>query len=86
MHRWGKIALFIGIGLVVAGCPKGRTNFNQGRKAQNLQDYDAAFEYYQIKRSLSCSEWTKSMVKPSFRQRVNQTRQERAARARSWAS
>ena len=47
MHRWGKIALFIGIGLVVAGCPKGRTNFNQGRKAQNLQDYDAAFEYYQ---------------------------------------
>src|SRR5258707_183816 len=48
MHRWGKIALFIGIGLVVAGCPKGRTNFNQGRKAQNLQDYDAAFEYYQV--------------------------------------
>ncbi len=48
MHRWGKIALFIGIGLVVAGCPKGRTNFNQGRKAQNLQDYDAAFEYYQM--------------------------------------
>src|SRR5467141_4444054 len=29
------------------GCPKGRTNFNQGRKAQDLQDYDAAFEYYQ---------------------------------------
>src|SRR6266436_6632550 len=47
MHRWGKIALFIGIGLVVAGYPKGRTNFNQGRKAQDLQDYDAAFEYYQ---------------------------------------
>jgi len=47
MQRWGKIALFIGIGLVVAGCPKGRTNFNQGRKAQDLQDYDAAFEYYQ---------------------------------------
>src|SRR5258707_1093889 len=47
MHRWVIIALFIGIGLVVAGCPKGRTNFNQGRKAQNLQDYDAAFEYYQ---------------------------------------
>jgi general secretion pathway protein D len=47
MQRWGTIALFIGIGLVVAGCPKGRTNFNQGRKAQDLQDYDAAFEYYQ---------------------------------------
>jgi tetratricopeptide (TPR) repeat protein len=47
MQRWGTIALFIGISLAVAGCPKGRTNFNQGRKAQNLQDYDAAFEYYQ---------------------------------------
>jgi general secretion pathway protein D len=47
MYRWGKIILFAGISLAVAGCPKGRTNFNQGRKAQNLQDYDAAFEYYQ---------------------------------------
>ena len=46
MYRWGKIILFAGISLAVAGCPKGRTNFNQGRKAQNLQDYDAAFEYY----------------------------------------
>ena len=47
MHRWKNIVLFIGISLAVAGCPKGRTNFNQGRKAQNLRDYDAAFEYYQ---------------------------------------
>jgi general secretion pathway protein D len=31
----------------VAGCPKGRTDFNQGRKAQELQDYDVAFDYYQ---------------------------------------
>ncbi|HTA60659.1 MAG TPA: cohesin domain-containing protein [Candidatus Baltobacteraceae bacterium] len=47
MHRWEKIVLFAGISLAVAGCPKGRTNFNQGQKAQNLQDYDAAYEYYQ---------------------------------------
>ena len=33
--------------MAVAGCPKGRTDFNQGRKAQDLHDYDAAFEYYQ---------------------------------------
>src|SRR6266436_7508381 len=46
MYRWEKIILFAGISLAVAGCPKGRTNFNQGRKAQDLQDYDAAFEYY----------------------------------------
>jgi general secretion pathway protein D len=47
MHQWGKIVLFVGIAMTVAGCPKGRTDFNQGRKAQDLQDYDAAFEYYQ---------------------------------------
>jgi len=42
-----RIVLFAVIVLAVAGCPKGRTDFNQGRKAQGLQDYDAAFEYYQ---------------------------------------
>src|ERR1700692_2533497 len=47
MHLWGKIVLFAGIAITVAGCPKGRTDFNQGRKAQDLHDYDTAFEYYQ---------------------------------------
>ena len=47
MREWGKIVMFAAISLAVAGCPKGRTNFNQGRKAQDLQNYDAAFEYYQ---------------------------------------
>jgi general secretion pathway protein D len=47
MYRWGKIVLFAGISLAVAGCPKGKTDFNHGRKAQDLLDYDAAFEYYQ---------------------------------------
>jgi general secretion pathway protein D len=47
MHRWGIIVLFAGISLAVAGCPKGTTDFNQGRKAQDLHDYDAAFDYYQ---------------------------------------
>jgi len=47
MHRWGKIVLIAGISLATAGCPKGKTDFNHGRKAQDLQDYDAAFEYYQ---------------------------------------
>jgi general secretion pathway protein D len=42
-----RIVLFAVIVLAVAGCPKGRTDFNQGRKAQDLQDYDAAFDYYQ---------------------------------------
>jgi general secretion pathway protein D len=47
MHRWGKIVLVVGISMATAGCPKDRTDFNQGRKAQDLHDYDAAFEYYQ---------------------------------------
>src|ERR1700736_662175 len=47
MHRWGKIVLFVGISVAVAGCPKDRTAFKQGSKAEDLQDYDAAFEYYQ---------------------------------------
>src|ERR1700732_5223703 len=47
MHRWGKIVLVVGISMAVAGCSKDRTDFKQGRKAQDLHDYDAAFEYYQ---------------------------------------
>ena len=47
MNKSRRIVLFAAIVLAVAGCPKGRTDFNQGRKAQDLQDYDASFEYYQ---------------------------------------
>jgi general secretion pathway protein D len=31
----------------MAGCPKGQPDFNQGKKAETLQDYDAAFVFYQ---------------------------------------
>jgi general secretion pathway protein D len=47
MRRWGSLFLAIGFGLLAAGCPKGSTEFNQGHKAETLQDYDAAFSYYQ---------------------------------------
>ena len=47
MHRWGKTALFAGISLAVAGCPKGSPDFSQGMKAEALQDYDAAYDFYQ---------------------------------------
>jgi general secretion pathway protein D len=46
MHRYGKLVLCASIGLLAAGCPKGQTDYNQGRKAETLQDYDAAFDYY----------------------------------------
>ncbi len=46
MHRYGKLVLCASIGLFAAGCPKGQTDYNHGRKAETLQDYDAAFDYY----------------------------------------
>jgi len=47
MRRWGNLLLCVGFGLLAAGCPKGRTDFDQGKKAETLQDYDAAFSFYQ---------------------------------------
>jgi general secretion pathway protein D len=47
MRRWGKVILSVGLGLLAAGCPKGKTDFSQGKKAESVQDYDAAFDYYQ---------------------------------------
>src|SRR5215472_12715822 len=47
MRRWGTVVLCIGVGLLAAGCPKGGGDYNQGAKAEALQDYDAAFTYYQ---------------------------------------
>ena len=34
-------------GCLAAGCPKGKPDYQQGRKAENLQDYDAAYDFYQ---------------------------------------
>ncbi|HTT33435.1 MAG TPA: cohesin domain-containing protein [Methylomirabilota bacterium] len=47
MQRWGKFVLCMGVGLLMAGCPKGNTEFNQGVKAETLEDYDAAYAFYQ---------------------------------------
>jgi general secretion pathway protein D len=46
MRRYGTLIICVGFGLLSAGCPKGQTDYNQGRKAETLQDYDAAFDYY----------------------------------------
>lgn len=45
MRRWRS--LLLGMGLLVAGCPKGKTDFDEGKKAETLQDYDSALAYYQ---------------------------------------
>jgi general secretion pathway protein D len=47
MRGWTKIILCAGVGLLAAGCPKGKPEYQQGRKAENLQDYDAAYDFYQ---------------------------------------
>jgi len=47
MRRWGSLLLCVGFGLLAAGCPKGKPDFAQGKKAEALQDYDAAFNFYQ---------------------------------------
>src|SRR6266480_4567661 len=47
MRRWGSLFLCVGLGLFAVGCPKGQPDYNQGKKAETIQDYDAAFVYYQ---------------------------------------
>lgn len=47
MRRWGNLFLCVGLGLLAAGCPKGKPEFNAGRKAESVQDYDDALAYYQ---------------------------------------
>jgi len=47
MQRWCSVLLLLGIGLFAAGCPKGQTDYSKGRKAETLQDYDAALAFYE---------------------------------------
>lgn len=47
MRRFSKMILCLSAVLLAAGCPKGKTDYTQGRKAEHLQDYDAAYDYYQ---------------------------------------
>src|SRR5882762_7005572 len=47
MRPWRSLILCVTFGLLAAGCPKGNSEFGQGRKAETLQDYDAALGYYQ---------------------------------------
>ena len=47
MRRFRMMILCLSAGLAAAGCPKGKPDYAQGRKAEHLQDYDAAYDYYQ---------------------------------------
>jgi general secretion pathway protein D len=47
MQRCRSVMLWVGIGLLAAGCPKGQSDYSKGRKAETLQDYDGALGFYQ---------------------------------------
>jgi general secretion pathway protein D len=47
MRRWSSVILSVGMGMFAVGCPKGQTDYSKGRKAETIQDYDAALEFYQ---------------------------------------
>src|ERR1700719_4394086 len=47
MQRCGIAILCVCLALLAAGCPKGKNEYSQGRKAENISDYDAALTYYQ---------------------------------------
>ena len=48
MQRCGTATLCVCLALLTAGCPKnGKTEYSQGRKAEEISDYDAALTYYQ---------------------------------------
>ena len=41
------LILCAGLGLFAAGCPRGHSDYDLGGRAENLQDYDAALNYYE---------------------------------------
>ena len=47
MQRKTILILCAVAGLFAAGCPKGGEHYDAGRKAEDLQDYDTALQYYQ---------------------------------------
>lgn len=47
MQRSLIAILCMSTGLFAAGCPKGQTDYSKGRKAETLQDYDDALDFYQ---------------------------------------
>src|SRR5262249_17400089 len=46
MVRWSKIAILVLACVFAAGCPKGKQDYKAARHAVDLQDYDAAVDYY----------------------------------------
>ncbi len=46
MSRWCKFVVLFAVAVFAAGCPKAKKDYNAGRHAVDLKDYDAAVDYY----------------------------------------
>ncbi|HTB94714.1 MAG TPA: hypothetical protein VK728_17905 [Candidatus Sulfotelmatobacter sp.] len=46
MSRWCMLLVLIGVAVFAAGCPKDKKDYKAAQKAVDLQDYDAAVDYY----------------------------------------
>jgi general secretion pathway protein D len=46
MRRWCQLVVLLGVGMFAAGCPKGNQDYKSAQHAVDLQDYDAAVDYY----------------------------------------
>lgn len=46
MHRCSRLLFVLAIGIFIAGCPKGKQQSVEGQKALDVQDYDAAVDFY----------------------------------------
>jgi general secretion pathway protein D len=46
MRRWSQVTVWIAIAAFAAGCPKGNHEYQSGRTAEEIKDYDAAVEFY----------------------------------------
>src|SRR6202043_731214 len=47
MRLFSKLICCLSAASMAAGCPRGKTDYTQGRRAEHIEDYDAAYDYYQ---------------------------------------
>jgi general secretion pathway protein D len=46
MRRWCKVMVLIAAVVFAAGCPRDKKDYKSGQRAADIQDYDAAVDYY----------------------------------------
>ena len=47
MRRCGYLSILVATALLLGGCPKGNTDYEEARKASAIQDYDTALVHYE---------------------------------------